>query len=80
MDKTELLGQVTQIIRKISANSSLEVNELTRFDEIDDWDSLNTVDMEMELESTFDISFATGEFRELETIGELLNCLSQKFN
>lgn len=80
LEREILLSKVTDIIRKITSNPTLEVNEATKFEEIDEWDSLNTVDMEMELESTLSISFETGEFRELDTIEALLNCIMQKLN
>lgn len=80
MEREVLLSKVTDIIRKITSNSALEVDEITKFEEIDDWDSLNTVDMEMELESTFSISFEVGEFRELADVSALLTCILQKLN
>jgi len=78
MQKEELLAKITGIMQKITSNPNLHVTEETRFEDIEDWDSLNTVDMEMDLESTLSISFEIGEFRELDTISALLDCLAQK--
>lgn len=78
LERADLLLKVTDIIRKITSNPGLAVDETTKFEEIEEWDSLNTVDMEMELESTFSISFEVGEFRELEDIDTLLTCIAQK--
>ncbi len=78
MERADLLLKVTSIIRKIAGNTTLEIDETTKFQEISEWDSLNTVDMEMELESTFSISFEVGEFRELDDVGTLLTCMMQK--
>lgn len=69
-----------QYIKKITSNPNLNITTDTRFDDIEDWDSLNTVNMEMELESIFSISFETGEFGEIETVGELIDSLSSKLN
>jgi acyl carrier protein len=80
VQREELLLKITEIIRKIASNPSLKVEEETQFADIKDWDSLNTVDMEMELESALSISFETGEFRELESIEVLLNCIVQKLS
>lgn len=80
LEREVLRSQVTDIIRKITSNSTLKINETTKFDEIDEWDSLNTVDMEMEVESTFSISFEVGEFRELADVNALLTCIMQKLN
>lgn len=78
MTQSDLLFKITAIIQKITSNSALVITETTKFDDIDEWDSLNTVDMEMELESTFDIEFATGEFRELQDVAALIACIEEK--
>jgi acyl carrier protein len=80
LQKEELLVKITDIIRKIASDPSLKIEESTRFSEINEWDSLNTVDMEMELENIFSISFEIGEFRELDDIDGLLNCMLEKLN
>lgn len=78
MEKANLLTKVIDIIRKITSNPVLAVDETTKFDEIEEWDSLNTVDMEMELENIFSIDFEVGEFRELDDINALLTCITEK--
>lgn len=78
MSREELFNSIQGIMRKIASNSDLEVGESTVFEEIEEWDSLNTVDMEMEVESHFKISFEVGEFRELHTVGELIDCITSK--
>jgi acyl carrier protein len=78
LEKANLLTKVIDIIRKITSNPVLAVDETTKFDEIEEWDSLNTVDMEMELENIFSIDFEVGEFRELDDINALLTCITEK--
>jgi acyl carrier protein len=78
LEREEITFKIKGIMRKIASNSALEIEESTVFEEIEDWDSLNTVDMEMEVESHFNISFEVGEFRELHTVGELIDCITSK--
>jgi acyl carrier protein len=78
LEREEITFKIKEIMRKIASNSALEIEESTVFEEIEDWDSLNTVDMEMEVESHFKISFEVGEFRELHTVGELIDCITSK--
>ena len=65
-------------ISQISDNENNLLTEESIINEIPDWDSLNTVDLEMELESEFNISFETGEFQEYKSISDLLNAVNTK--
>jgi len=78
MTQEELKTQVITKIKSISDNQDLELQDNTNFDDIEEWDSLNTVDLEMELESSLNISFETGEFQEYKTIKELIDSLQTK--
>ena len=78
MTQEELKTQVITKIKSISDNQDLELQDNTNFDDIEEWDSLNTVDLEMELESSLNISFETGEFQEYKTIKELVDSLQTK--
>ncbi len=78
MNKEELKTEISTKIKNIADSQDLELNDNTQFDDIDEWDSLNTVDLEMELESSLNISFETGEFQEYKTIGELTDSIANK--
>ena len=62
MNRNELENIVTKLMRQLSDNQSLVIDNETRFAEIENWDSLNTVDLEMDVESQFNIEFQSGEF------------------
>jgi len=78
MTKEELQDEIITKIKNIADNQGLELCDDTLFDKIDEWDSLNTVDLEMELESSLNISFETGEFQEYKTIGDLIASIATK--
>ena len=78
MNKEDLKTEVITKIKSICDNQDLDISDDTVFDDIEEWDSLNTVDLEMELESSLDISFETGEFQEYKTIKELVDSLDIK--
>ena len=78
MTSDKILQEITQRIRTIASNKDLAVAMDTEFENIEEWDSLNTVDLEMELESALDVSFETGEFGEFKTVKELVDSLVNK--
>ena len=49
-------------------------------EDIDEWDSLNNVDLEMTLETECGIDFEVGEFEELKTVGEMIDMVEKKVN
>ena len=80
MQKEQLFQKLSELIRKIADNEGLELSETTAFDTIENWDSLNTVDLEMEAESAFGISFETGEFQEYKNIEQLMDAILSKLS
>ncbi len=78
MTTTEILKEVTDKIKTIASNQDLDITLDSEFENIAEWDSLNTVDLEMELETAMNISFETGEFTEYKTVKELVDALGSK--
>jgi len=80
MQREDIFLKITKIIQNATSNSSLELNEATELENIEDWDSLTTVDVEMEIENIFSVSFEIGEFKEIIDIKSLLNLLETKLS
>ena len=78
MDRSELQNIVTKLTKQVSDNQSLVINNETRFDEMENWDSLNTVDLEMDVESQFNIEFQSGEFQTYKSVKNLLDAIEKK--
>lgn len=78
MTKEKIQTLVLTLIRKITLTPDLEVDSQTNFEDIGGWDSLNTVDLEMELESALGISFEMGEFLQYNNIATLQEALEAK--
>ena len=80
MTNTEINDIIVNEIRKILENDALEITADTVIQDIDEWDSLNNVDLEMTLETECGIDFEVGEFEELKTIGEMISTVEKKVN
>ena len=78
MTKEEILETIERLMRQITQNPDLPVEESTRFEEIEAWESLCTVDLEMELENTFSVSYEVGEFQEIKDVASLAESLLKK--
>jgi acyl carrier protein len=80
MSNTQLFDTVVTEIKKIAELDTLELNNDTIIEDIENWDSLNNVDLEMALENECKISFEVGEFEELPTIGEMVVAIEKKLS
>ena len=80
MTNTEINDIIVNEIRKILENDALEINADTVIQDIDEWDSLNNVDLEMTLETECGIDFEVGEFEELKTLGDMIDTVEKKVN
>ena len=78
MTKQEINTVVETQIKKIAEDESLVLNENTIIEDINDWDSLNNVDLEMALETELSISFEVGEFEEIHKISDMVTALEKK--
>ena len=78
LSREDILAVVTKAMRNISSNETLVVDDGVVFEDVEGWDSLNTVDLEMDLETNLDVSFATGEFQEYKSVKELVDALGDK--
>jgi len=80
MTNTEIHDIIVKEIKKVLENDALEINTDTVIQDIDEWDSLNNVDLEMTLETECGIDFEVGEFEELKTVGDMISTVEKKVN
>lgn len=80
MNKSEILQQITRILRDILNNPTLVVDENTSADRIERWDSLAHVNILMTVERTFGVRFSLGEIKQLRNVGEMARLVEEKKN
>jgi len=78
MTELEIYEQVQQIFREVFDDDELSISSETNSDEIDEWDSLNHINLVVAIENEFDIRFVPGELQELKNVGEMITLLGQK--
>ncbi|MDY0117094.1 MAG: phosphopantetheine-binding protein [Sulfurimonadaceae bacterium] len=80
MQREDIFIKITQIIQKATSNPTLILTEKMELEDIENWDSLTTVDVEMEIENIFSVDFEIGEFKETPNIESLLDLISSKLS
>lgn len=80
MSREEVFNKVQDIFRDIFDEDDLIINDATNSDEIEDWDSLNHINLVSAIEKEFKIRFALGELQSLKDVGAMINLMMDKLN
>ena len=78
MTRAEILSGVQDIFRDIFDDDDLEIEDSTNADDIEDWDSLNHINLVSAIEKEFKIRFALGELMALKNVGDMLDLMVKK--
>ena len=75
MTRDEVFSGVQDIFRDIFDVDDLVVSNTTNSDEIEDWDSLNHINLVSAIEKEFKIQFALGELMTLKDVGAMVDLM-----
>tara|TARA_B110000003_G_C16219234_1_gene366683 strand:- start:32 stop:277 length:246 start_codon:yes stop_codon:yes gene_type:complete len=78
MTRDEIFGIVQDIFRDIFDEDDLVISDITNADEIEDWDSLNHINLVSAIEKEFKIKFALGELMTLKNVGAMIDLMMDK--
>jgi acyl carrier protein len=77
---TTLMNQVQQVFRNVFQDPSLHIEPGFSASDIRGWESLTHMTLIAELESFFGIAFTFEEVSKFKTIGDMVQCISDKLN
>ena len=75
MKRDEVFSGVQEIFRDIFDDTDLIINNLTNSEDIEDWDSLNHINLVSAIEKEFKIRFALGELIEIKDVGAMIDLM-----
>ena len=78
MTREEILNRVQDIFRDIFDEDNMVIEDKTSSDDIEEWDSLNHINLVSVIEKEFKIKFALGELMELNNIGAMIDLMQKK--
>ena len=74
----ELYNRLNEVFRDVFDDETIVVNENTTADDIEDWDSLEHINLVVAIENEFGIKFSMGETTSLKNVGEMVSLINQK--
>ena len=78
MTKEEIFNKVQDIFRDIFDEDNLVITNSSSSDDVEDWDSLNHINLVSAIEKEFKIRFALGELQSLKDVGAMIDLMVQK--
>lgn len=78
MTREELLEKIQEIFRDIFDDETLEINDSTNSSDIDEWDSLNHINLVVAIEKEIKIKFSFEELATLKNVGAMADLMMQK--
>lgn len=76
-NNSEILGQVQEIF-KLAMGSEINVDMDTEKDMILEWDSLNHLNLVVELENVFDLGLSMEEIEQLHSVKGIVDLISSR--
>ena len=78
MTQSEILAQLTPIIREVLDNDSIVLRRETTAADVEDWDSVAHVRIMVAVEEEFGVRFDTDELSDIPNVGVLVDLVQRK--
>lgn len=78
MKNNEILPRLNEVFRDVFGDSSLNVNENTTSADIEDWDSLEHINLIAAVENEFGLRFKMREVSGMKNVGEMLAIIAER--
>ena len=78
MTREEIFSGVQDIFRDIFDDDEMIIEDKPSSDDVEDWDSLNHINLVSAIEMEFKIKFALGELMELKDIRGMIDLMIEK--
>ena len=74
----EIKEKLTEIFREVFDNPLIEITPETTADDIDEWDSMNHINLILMVELKFNIEFTQQEVMRFNNVGDLMKTIQSK--
>lgn len=78
MEREDLYERLNEVFRDVFDDDSITVCDSTTADDIEDWDSLEHINLVVAVEKQFGIKFNMGEVNSFRNVGEMVDSILKK--
>ena len=78
MSREEIYEQLNEVFRDVLDDDTIEVNDQTTSRDIEDWDSLEHINLIAAIETQFGMKFTMGQVVTMKNVGEMVDIISSQ--
>jgi len=78
MSREEIYEQLNEVFRDVFDDGTIEVNDQTTSKDIEDWDSLEHINLIAAIETQFGMKFTMGQVVTMKNVGEMVDIISSQ--
>lgn len=78
MTRQEIFGEVQEIFRRVFDDDGLAITDATTAKDINEWDSMEHINLIVAMEGTFHVKFNIEEAGSLKNVGEMVDLIAAK--
>lgn len=78
MEKEKVYEELNKVFQTVFDDDSLMVNENTTAADIEDWDSLEQINLIVGIEKAFSIKFSIDEVKNMKNVGDMADAILTK--
>lgn len=78
MEKAQIYEKLNDVFRDVFDDEELVIDENTTADDVEDWDSLEHINLMVAVETAFDIKFNMGEVNSFKNVGAMVESIKSK--
>ena len=75
MNREEIFERLDEVFREVFDDETIHVTDTTTANDIEDWDSLEHINLVVAIENEFNIKFNMGEVTSLKNVGEMVDII-----
>lgn len=78
MKREEVYERLTEVFRDVFDDEEIELTDSTTSDDIEEWDSLEHVNLIITVEQEFHIKFTMGEITGMKNVGAMVDIIMER--
>lgn len=80
MSREEILQKLNEVFHDVFDDDSIVVTEETTADDIEEWDSLEHINLLAAVEQEFGMKFSMGQVVSMKNVGEMVTIIKEKIS
>ena len=78
MTRDDVFEKLNEIFREYFEDEDIELTEDTTADDIEEWDSLEHINLIVAVEDSFDMKFTMGEVTTMKNVGAMVDIIMER--